>query len=99
MAGKISKVKLLLFSLIGAIAGFIIGALIIPSYPEGSPRYASEAVGNKPVLSSMLRDGITGADPTDRTALIYLITAVISGIAIGVILTFLTSKKKLESAY
>ena len=92
MAG-VSVLKLVLLDLIGTIAGAGVGILLRPSYPIDSHLYPEL---NKPTLLMMFQNGIPGTNPTDRTALIYLIVGATLGGFIGALLTFVTSAKKAQ---
>ena len=94
MAKKVGFLKLALLGLTGAISGAVLALLLRPGYPPDHPRYAPESVIGKPTLYSMVTEGLPGTDPTNRSALIYLVLGVILGVLIGALLAYITSQKK-----
>jgi hypothetical protein len=94
MTKKVGFLKLALLGLTGAIAGAVVAIIMRPEYPSDHPLYAPGSVIGKPTLYSMFTQGLQGTDPTNRSALIYLIAGVILGVLLGSLLAYVTSKKK-----
>ena len=94
MAKKVGFLKLALLGLTGAVAGAVVAILLRPAYPPDHLRYAPDSVIGKPTMYSMLTQGLSGTDPTDRSALIYLVGGVILGVLLGALLAYITSRKK-----
>ena len=97
MAKKVGFLKLALLGLTGAVAGAVVAILLRPGYPADHPLYAPDSVIGKPTLYSMLTQGPLGTDPTNRSALIYLIVGVMLGVLLGWMLAYVTSPKKAYS--
>jgi len=94
MPKKVGFLKLALLSLTGAVAGAVVAILLRPGYPPDHPRYSPDLVFGKPTLYSMFTEGLPGTDPTDRSALIYLVGGIILGVLLGALLAYITSPKK-----
>ncbi len=94
MARKVGFLKLALLGLTGAVAGAVVAILLRPGYPPDHPFYSPDSVIGKPTLYSMITEGLPGTDPTNRSALIYLVVGVILGVLLGALLAYITSPKK-----
>lgn len=79
-----------IFVLLGAVVGAIVGFLLRPDFPGAHGGFALD----KPSLLMMIQSGFSSTHPTEQTALVYLCLGVVVGGLVGLLLAYLTSRKR-----
>ena len=77
--------------ILGALVGAIVGFLLRPSFPDA---IVGGSAPDKPSLLMMIQSGFSSTRPTERTASVYLILGVVVGGLLGMLLVYLTSRRR-----
>jgi hypothetical protein len=91
MASALRTIKYLFLTTLGSIVGMAIAIIMRPSYPT-PPQFDGDV--NKPSVYMMIVNGFANKTPTDRQALIYLISGLVLGAVAGLLLSRLTTAKR-----